>query len=142
MGKEKVLGVVPEVVKVGITRQEFDLVFTDKRLIWVKQRGLTSYLIPMIEIKSHLESAKKLLDKEQREYKEKTPQEILGAHKDNFAVNYSDIKEVEVKSGFVSGYRLIIKTASGDKHHYGYPRSWLNELKDLVKRTLGNKLVS
>lgn len=141
MGQEEILAVVPKAEMAGIGGGTFNLVFTNRRLIFDKlagslRRGLFAgafgaggALISRATLKG-------------TQYENMSPEQIVERHKGNFAYDYEAISSVEVKSGVMTGTRLTVKSGAGGKKTVGFNKKYLNDVKNLLQQVIPDKLAT
>jgi len=114
---EEILGRVEADKKAKLDWRVY-LVFTKNRIIVAK---LASGAEKMGSIFSDMASdtyggPKKLMKERREAYEKMSPEEILSADKDNFAMPHNEISKIEVKKpGLLSGSK--IKVSTSDKTH-------------------------
>jgi len=99
-GGEAIVGSIDNVKTTDNTR--ISLVFTSNRVIVAEtQRAATALLgAGLLTVRLSAGGAR---DEKERKFRTSTPEEIIGAHKNNYAVPYSEITQLRVRKPTVSG---------------------------------------
>jgi len=101
--------------KVFGTLEYYNVIATDKRIVIGRTK------------RTHLKLG--ALSPKWGKYKNMTPEEVLNADKNNFAVNFEDVKFV---SGLLSG-KIIVRNQKGEKKRIILKKKDYKELESLVQ---------
>lgn len=115
-------------VGTGVYRQFYNLLITDRRII----AGRTG-----IEV---IRSVSRALQ-DGNKYSDLEPEQILRADKHNFAIYFSDLKDLELKKMLIGGSgRITLRSSSGDVKRIFFDKKYYGEVEKVLKQVAGKIL--
>jgi hypothetical protein len=135
MDGETVIGIIPQTeVRPGLS--DYDLVVTNKRIIGGKVGSSGLAFLAGGAIGYAL--SKSSQDKEK--YKEMNPEEVLKAHKKNFAWRFdTDIESITLKDGMIDK-KIIVRLTSHKKKILLMKKAAFENAKELLQQVAKDKI--
>lgn len=124
------------IVRVGSDKAQYDLYFTDKRIIaaTVFSQSDISEIGPVAVYESAFKW-KKTRQQNRENFKGRATDEILNMHKDSFELPYSSIRSVRVKKG-LAGAKLIVEVEWQGKIenvNLKIPKKRVDEVREILQ---------
>jgi len=127
-------------------KAQYDLFFTDRRIIAAVVFSTSDlskvYVSGPLRGFEVMMKYKKLREKRRQEFKNKTPDEILHMHPENFEIPYDRIRSIKVNKGLFGANIEIeaIHEGSIKKIKLPIPKKRFDDVKLVVNQYLGDKV--
>jgi len=125
----------------GLTDQRYNLIFTEKKLIGQYVGGNTVAFLAGGMIGAAI--ADSLQKKKSMGMTEETnPEKILSSHKKNFAIDYINIDEIELKKKTLKILLNQKQEIVSNRLFFIFPKDQNNDIEAILMKTVPNKMIT